>query len=222
MNRNRIIEALFRVFLWITVIIINIMYISGFFEDLPDKTKTLLITADLSIVIILLWFMPSTMAERKLKKGLKYLDRDNDKAVGYIEAYLDSSMLTSNERKHTMRILGVAHHKRGDDEAALKCLKQALEGNDQDNELKAETLGAMGIIHSESGEYQKAADCFDRAFEIMFSMSRANIDRAVFLQVINTYIKAGQYEKALMIYERLMLIQGFTRDKRVEKLLGIQ
>ena len=37
-----------------------------------------------------------------------------------------------------------------DDEAALKYLKQALEGNDQDNELKAEILGAMGIIHSES------------------------------------------------------------------------
>ncbi|MGI6586645.1 MAG: tetratricopeptide repeat protein [Gracilibacteraceae bacterium] len=222
MNRNRIIEAFTRVFLWVTVIIINIMYIRGSFETLPDKAKTFIITGDLSMTIILLWFMPSTMAERRVKKGLKYLDRDNDKAVGYIEAYLNSNMITSNERKHAMRILGVAHHKRGDDEAALKYLKQALEGNDQDNELKAEILGAMGIIHSESGEYQKAADYFDRAFEIMFSMSRVNIDRAVFLQVINTYIKTGQHEKALMIYERLIMIRGFTRDKRAEKLLGIQ
>ena len=220
-NRKRLIEAFAKIFLWVVAIIINIMYISGLFEHLPEELKRFIITGDVSMVVILLWFMPSTMAERRLKKGLEYLDRDNDKAVRYIEAYLDSKMLTLNERKHALRVLGVAHHKRGDDAAAIKCLTMALEGNYKDNDLKVEILGAMGVIYSESGEFQKAAECFDRTFEIMFAMSKANIDKAIFIQVINTYIKTGQKEKALMIYDRLLMIQGFTRDKRVEEILGI-
>jgi len=220
-NRNRLIEALFKILLWMTAIIINIMYMTGAFEALPDRSEALIITADVSIVVILLWFMPSSMAERKVKKGIKYLDRDNDKAVRYLEGYLDSKMLTFDERKNALRILGVAHHKRGDDEAAINCLNQALEGNYQDNDLKVEILGAMGVIYSEAGEYQKAADCFDRTFEIIFAMSKANIDKAIFVQVINTYIKTGQKEKALMIYDRLLMIRGFKRDKRVEELLDI-
>ena len=221
MNRKRLIEAFFKIFLWVVVIIINIMYISGLFEHLAEESKTFIITGDVSMVVILLWFMPSTMAERRLKKGLEYLDRDNDKAVRYIEAYLDSKMLTLNERQHALRVLGVTHNTRGDDAAAIKCLTMALEGNYKDNDLKVEILGAMGIIYSESGEFQKAAECFDRTFEIMFAMSKANIDKAIFIQVINTYIKTGQKEKALMIYDRLLMIQGFARDKRVEEILGI-
>ena len=220
-NRKRLIEAFCKDFSMGGCNIINIMYISGLFEHLPEELKRFIITGDVSMVVILLWFMPSTMAERRLKKGLEYLDRDNDKAVRYIEAYLDSKLLTLNERKHALRVLGVAHHKRGDDAAAIKCLTMALEGNYKDNDLKVEILGAMGIIYSESGEFQKAAECFDRTFEIMFAMSKANIDKAIFIQVINTYIKTGQKEKALMIYDRLLMIQGFTRDKRVEEILGI-
>lgn len=222
MNRNRMIEAFLKVLLWIVVVTINIMYITGFFESLPARLQTLIITVDVSMVIILLWFMPSSIIERRLNRGLKYMDRDNDKAVRYLERYLDSKMLTLSEEKNALRILGVAHHKRGDDESAISCLSQALEGNYRDNDLKVEILGAMGVIHAEAGEYQKATDCFDRTFEIIFAISKANIDKAILFQVINTYIKAGQEEKAHMIYDRLLMIQEFKRDKRVEELLGLQ
>ena len=70
MNRKRLIEAFFKIFLWVVVIIINIMYISGLFEHLAEESKTFIITGDVSMVVILLWFMPSTMAERRLKKLL--------------------------------------------------------------------------------------------------------------------------------------------------------
>lgn len=222
MNRYRIIEAFFKIFLWIAVIIIDIMYIAKVFEPLSDWLETLIISLDVSAAVILLWFMPSSRAERRLKKGLKYLDRDNDKATRYIEGYLNSKMLTDNEKKNAMRILGVAHHKRGDDESAINYLNQALEGNYKDNDLKVEILGAMGIIYSESGEYQKAAEYFDRTFDIIFATSKANIINTTLIQVVNTYIKAGKKEKAVLIYDRLLMISGFKRDKTVEELLDIK
>lgn len=221
MNRYRLIEAIIKVLLWIAVIIIYIMYISKVFEPLPDRLETLILSLDVSASVILSWFMPSSMADRKLNKGLKYLDKDSDKAAMYLQEYLESKTLSDSDRKNALRILGVAHHKRGDDEGAIICLKHALEGTDKDNDLKVEILGAMGIIYSESGEYQKAVEHFDRTFNIIFSMSKAHIDKAVLIQVINTYIKAGQKEKAIMLYDRLLMIRGFKRDKRVEELLDI-
>ena len=217
MNGYRLFEAFAKILLWIIVVAINIMYFTGFFASLPDRLQTFIITADISMIIILLWFMPSSIAARRLKKGIEHLDKDSDKAVRYIESYLDSRMLTVNERKHTLRILGVAHHRRGDDAAAISYLSQALEGNCRDNDLKIEILGAMGIIYAETGEFQKAVDCFDRTFEIIFSISKANIDKAILFQVINAYINTGQKDKALRIYDRLLMINGFKRDKRVEE-----
>ena len=221
MNRYRLIEVFVKVFLWVTVIIIFIMQGAGVFEPLSDYLETLIRVLSLSATVILSWFMPSSMADRKLNKGIRLLDKDNDRAAQYLEEYLDSKTLSDSDRKNALRILGVAHHKRGDDERAIRCLNQALEGHEKDNDLKVEILGAMGLIFSESGEYQKAVEHFDRAFETIFAMSKAYIDKAVLIQVVNTYIKAGQKEKAVMIYDRLLIIRGFKRDKRVEELLGI-
>lgn len=221
MNKYKLIEAFSKVFLWVAVIVIYIMYIKRIFEPLPDRLETLIISADMSAAVILSWFMPSTMAERRLNKGLKYLDKDNDKAARYFEEYLDSKTLTESDRKNALRILGVAHHKRGDNERAISCLNQALQGHDKDNDLKVEILGSMGIIYSESGDYQKAVEYFDKTFDIIFAMSKAHIDKGTMLQVVNTYIEAGQKDKAVMIYDRLLLIRGFKRDKKVEELLGI-
>lgn len=222
MNRYRLIEALIKIFLWVAVIIIYIMYITHIFEPLPDSLETFIISLDVSLAVILSWFMPSSMLDRKLYKGLKYLDKDSDKAVRYLQEYLDSKMLSDSDRKNALRILGIAHHKRGDDEGAIRCLNQALEGHDKDNDLKVEILGAMGIIYSESGEYQKAVEHFDKTFDVMFAMSKAHIDKTVMILVMSTYIKAGQKEKAQLIYDRLMMIRGFRRDKRVEELLDIK
>jgi len=210
-----------KVFLWIGVIVINILYLSKFFESLPDNLETLIISLDLSAAIILLWFMPSSIAERRLLKGLNYLDKNNDKASLYIERYINSKMLTDSERKNAFRILGVAHHKRGDDKEAIHCLKQALIGIDKDNEQKIEIMGALGIIYSEAGEYQKSVEYFERTFDIIFSISKANIDDNTLIQVVNTYIKAGQKEKAVQIYDRLMMIRGFKGNKMAEELLDI-
>ncbi|KUO69230.1 MAG: hypothetical protein APF77_03120 [Clostridia bacterium BRH_c25] len=219
--RYRLIEVFVRIFLWIVVFIINILYFARMMESFPDWLETLLITAGLSIPVILVWFMPSSMAARKVNTGLRYLDKDNDKAVRYFEKYLESKMLTDSERKNALRILGVAHHKRGDDEEAIRCLNQALEGQDRDNDLKVEIMGAIGIIYSESGEYEKAVEYFDKTFDIIFSMSKAHIDKSILIQVVNAYIRADNKEKAVMIYDRLLMIRGFKRDKRVEELLGI-
>lgn len=221
MNKYRFIEALSRIFLWIAVVIIYTAYIAELFEPLPRRLETMIISLNVSLTVILLWFMPSSRAERILRKGLRYMDRDNDKAVQYLKEYLDSKMLMDSERKNALRILGVAHHKRGDDEAAIENLQQALEGNDKDNDLKAEVLGAMGVIYSESGEYQKAVEYFDRTFEILFSVSRANVDNTTLILVMNTYIKADQKEKAVQIYDRLSMIRGFKRSRMVEKMLDI-
>lgn len=221
MTRYKLIEAFVKIFLWIAVIIIYVMYFSEVMRPLPDGLETAIITVALSLTLILIWFMPSSIADRKVNKGLKYLDRDNDKAVRYFEDYLDSKMLSESERKNTLRIMGVTHHKRGDDEEAIRCLNQALEGHDGDNDLKVEILGAMGMIYSESGEYQKAVEHFDRTFDIIFAMSKAHIDKAALVLAVNTYIKAGKKEKAVMIYDRLLMIQGFRRDRRVEELLDI-
>ncbi|HOE56873.1 MAG TPA: tetratricopeptide repeat protein [Bacillota bacterium] len=221
MNKYRFIEALSRIFLWIAVVIIYTAYIAELFEPLPRGLETMIISLNVSLTVILLWFMPSSRAERILRKGLRYMDRDNDKAVQYLKEYLDSKMLMDSERKNALRILGVAHHKRGDDEAAIENLQQALEGNDKDNDLKAEVLGAMGVIYSESGEYQKAVEYFDRTFEILFSVSRANVDNTTLILVMNTYIKADQKEKAVQIYDRLSMIRGFKRSRMVEKMLDI-
>lgn len=221
MNKYRFIEALSRIFLWIAVVTIYTAYIAELFEPLPRRLETMIISLNVSLTVILLWFMPSSRAERILRKGLRYMDRDNDKAVQYLKEYLDSKMLMDSERKNALRILGVAHHKRGDDEAAIENLQQALEGNDKDNDLKAEVLGAMGVIYSESGEYQKAVEYFDRTFEILFSVSRANVDNTTLILVMNTYIKADQKEKAVQIYDRLSMIRGFKRSRMVEKMLDI-
>jgi tetratricopeptide (TPR) repeat protein len=193
----------------------------GVFERFPNYIEMLIYALDLSLALILLFFMPSAMTEKKLRKGLQYLDKDNDKAAQYLEEYLESNMITDNERKSALRILGVAHHKRGDDKGAIRCLRDALEGQEKDNDVKAEILGAMGIVYSESGEYQKAVEYFDKTFEVLFSMSKAHIDKTILVQVVSTYIKAGQKEKAIMIYDRLIMISGFKRDKKVEELLGI-
>jgi tetratricopeptide (TPR) repeat protein len=221
MSKYRLTEAFLKVFLWIAVIIINIIYLAKLFEPLPDRLETLIISLNISAAVILLWFMPSSIAERKLTKGLNYLDKNNDKAYKYIEGYMNSKMLTDSERKNALRILGVAHHKRGDDKEAINCLNHALLGNDRDNDQKVEILGALGIIYSEAGEYQKAVEYFDKTFEIIFSISKANIADTTIVQVVNTYIKAGQEEKAVRIYDRLLMIQGFKRDKIVEELLDI-
>ncbi|HPL54055.1 MAG TPA: tetratricopeptide repeat protein [Bacillota bacterium] len=221
MNKYRFIEALSRIFLWIAVVIIYTAYIAELFEPLPRGLETMIISLNVSLTVILLWFMPSSRAERILRKGLRYMDRDNDKAVQYLKRYLSSKILMDSERKNALRILGVAHHKRGDDEAAIENLQQALEGNDKDNDLKAEVLGAMGVIYSESGEYQKAVEYFDRTFEILFSVSRANVDNTTLILVMNTYIKADQKEKAVQIYDRLSMIRGFKRSRMVEKMLDI-
>ncbi|HOR86634.1 MAG TPA: tetratricopeptide repeat protein [Bacillota bacterium] len=221
MNKYRFIEALSRIFLWIAVVIIYTAYIAELFEPLPRGLETMIISLNVSLTVILLWFMPSSRAERILRKGLRYMDRDNDKAVQYLKRYLSSKILMDSERKNALRILGVAHHKRGDDGAAIENLQQALEGNDKDNDLKAEVLGAMGVIYSESGEYQKAVEYFDRTFEILFSVSRANVDNTTLILVMNTYIKADQKEKAVQIYDRLSMIRGFKRSRMVEKMLDI-
>jgi tetratricopeptide (TPR) repeat protein len=203
------------------VIIINIMYLAKLFEPLPNKLETLIISLDISAAVILLWFMPSSIAERRLIKGLNYLDKNNDKAFKHIEGYMNSKMLTDSERKNALRILGVTHHKRGDDKEAINCLNNALLGNDRDNDQKVEILGALGIIYSEAGEYERAVEYFDKTFEIIFSISKANIDDTTLMKVVNTYIKAGQEGKAVRIYDRLLMIQGFKRDKIVEELLDI-
>jgi len=221
LNKYRFIEALSRIFLWIAVVIIYTAYIAELFEPLPRGLETMIISLNVSLTVILLWFMPSSRAERILRKGLRYMDRDNDKAVQYLKRYLSSKILMDSERKNALRILGVAHHKRGDDGAAIENLQQALEGNDKDNDLKAEVLGAMGVIYSESGEYQKAVEYFDRTFEILFSVSRANVDNTTLILVMNTYIKADQKEKAVQIYDRLSMIRGFKRSRMVEKMLDI-
>lgn len=221
MNKYRLIEAFLKVFLWMAVIIINIMYLAKLFEPLPDKLETLIISLDISAAVILLWFMPSSIAERRLTKGLNYLDKNNDKASKYIEGYMNSKMLTDSERKNALRILGVAHHKRGDDKEAIKCLNHALLENDRDNDQKVEILGALGIIYSEAGEHLKAVEYFDRTFDIIFSISKANIDDKTLVQVVNAYIKAGQEEKAVQIYDRLLMIRGFKQNKIVEELLDI-
>jgi len=215
-----VVEAFFKVFLWIAVITVYIMYIAGAFNYFSDSLKTLIISAELSVAVILLWFMPSAMAERKLVKGLKCLDKDSDKSVRYFEEYLDSKTIADSDRNNALRILGIAHHKIGDDGSAIRCLNQALQGHDKDNELKVEILGAMGIIYSGLGEYQKAVEYFDKAFEIIFAISKAHIDKETMIQVVKTYIKVDKKDKAMMIYDRLLLIRGFKRDKRVEELLS--
>ncbi|HYF83206.1 MAG TPA: tetratricopeptide repeat protein [Clostridia bacterium] len=220
-NRYRLIELFVKIILWILVIAIFILKQMDVFESLPDYLETLVLALDLSAAVILSWFMPSSISERKFNKGLKLIDKDNDKAVLYLEDYLDSKTLSDIDRRHVLRILGVAKHKKGDDEGAIRCLNQALEGQDRDNDLKVEILGSMGIIYSESGEYQKAVEHFDRSFDIIFALSKAHIDKTILMQVINAYIKAGQKEKAVLIYDRLLMIRGFKRDARVEELLGI-
>ncbi len=220
-NRYRLIELFIEIILWVLVIVIFILKQMDVLELLPDYLEALILALGLSLVVILTWFMPSSMIQKKLDKALKYLDKDNDKAAHYLEDYLDSKMLTENERKTALRILGVAHHKRGDDEGAIHYLNKALEGHDEDNDLKVEILGAMGIIYYESGEYQKAVEQFNKTFDIIFAMSKAHIDKTTLVQVINAYIEAGQKEKAVLIYDRLLMIRGFKRDMRVEELLGI-
>ncbi len=221
MNSYKLIEVFAKIIMWIIVIAINGLYFSDAMKSLPERLELFIITIGYSMVVILLWFMPSSIAERKAYKGLKYIDRDNDRAAGYFEAYLASKLLSVNERKNALRIMGVIHHKRGDDEKAIDCLEEALECHDKDNDLKVEILGAMGMIYSESGEYQKAVEHFDKTFEVIFSMSKAQIDKAALLLAVDTYIKAGRREAAVNIYDRLLLIHGFKRDKRVEELLGI-
>lgn len=221
MSKYRLYELLIKIVLWIVVILLFILQSTDVFELQPKYLKTIIVTVDASLAVILSWFMPSSIADRKLNKGLKLLDKDNDKAAKYLEEYLDSKMLSDSERKNILRILGVAHHKRGNDEEAIRFLNQALEGHDRDNDLKVEILGAIGIIYTESGEYQKAVEQFDKTFDIIFAISKAYIDKTVLIQVVNAYIKAGQKEKAVSIYDRLLLIRGFKRDKRVEELLDI-
>jgi tetratricopeptide (TPR) repeat protein len=220
-NKYRFYEFLIKMFLWIIVVIIFIMRSTAAFSSLPEYLQTLILVLDLSTAVILSGFMPTSMADRKFNKALKLLDKDNDKAVRYLEEYLDSKTLSDNDRQNVLRILGVAHHKRGDDEEAIRCLNLALEGCDKDNNLKVEILGTIGIVCSESGKYQIAAEHFDRAFEIIFATSKAHISKDVLIQVVDTYIKAGQKEKAVRIYDRLMMIRGYKRDKRVEELLDI-
>jgi tetratricopeptide (TPR) repeat protein len=222
MDRNRLIEAAVRVILLALVAILYIMYFTGVFRVLPRSLETIILTLDISAAVIAIWFMPSKMAERKLKKGLKYFDKDNDKAAVYLSEYVEAQILTEAERRNGLRILGVAHHKRGDDERAIQCMNKALEGYEKDNDLKVEILGAIGIIYCESGQYQKAIEYFDKTFDIIFSMSKAHIDKNILLQVIAAYIKAGQRDKALSIYDRLLMIRGFKRIKKAEALLGLE
>ncbi len=220
-NKYRLIEFLTKILLWIIVVIIFIIQGTDAFKLLPEYLRTMILVLDLSTAVILSGFMPSSMADRKFYKAIKLLDKDNDKAVQYLEEYLESKTLSDNDRQNVLRILGIAHHKRGDGEKAIGCLNLALQGYDKDDDLKVEILGAMGMIFSELGEYQKAVERFDRAFEIIFARSKAYIDKAVLMLVMNTYIKAGQKEKAVTIYDRLMMIRGYKRDKRVEELLDI-
>lgn len=221
MNRNRIIEALVRIAFWISIIVIFVMDASSFTDSLSEGMEVFVKSIGIAIGIISIFFMPSKMADRNFEKGLKWLNKDNDKAVVYFEKYLASKMLTDIERRNGLRVLGVAHHERGDDEAAISCLKEALEGQYKDNDLKVELLGAIGIIYSGSGDYQIAVEYFDKAFEIIFATSKAHIDKTTILQVMNSYIESGKKEKAVNIYDRLLMIRGFKRDKRVEELLGI-
>lgn len=220
-SKYRLLEFFIKIFLWVIVIAVFILQKAGVFDALPAYLQTLIRVLDISSAVILSAFMPSAMADRKFNKALKLLDKDTDKAAQYLEEYLDSKMLSENDRKQALRILGVAHHKRGDDEKAIRCLSQALVEQERDNDLKVEILGAMGIIYSESGNYQKAVEQFDKTFEIIFAISKAHIDKSILMQVIDTYIKAGQKEKAVIIYDRLLMIRGFKRDERIEELLGI-
>lgn len=221
MNRYRLAEILVKMLLWVIVLVINALYFSEAIESFPDWLETILITLGLSMIVILEWFMPSKMAGRKFNKGLRYMDRDNDKAVRYLEDYLDSRLLTQGERSNTLRILGVAYHKKGDTDKAINSLKQALPGFERDNDQKIEVLGAIGMVYSETGDYQKAVEHFNKTFEIIFSLSRAHIDKAALFLAVNTYIKAGKKAEAVAIYDRLLMIHGFKRDKGIEELLGI-
>lgn len=221
MNKNRLYEALAKAIMWTIVFIINILYFSEIMRSFPGWLQTALITLGLSLFVILEFFMPTKLAERKFEKGLKYMDKDNDKAVRYLEDYLETGMLNRSERSNTLRILGVAYQKQGDTEKAIISLKESLMGFERDNEQKIEVLGAMGIVYSEAGEYQKAVEHFDKTFELVFSLSKAHIDKAALLLAMNAYIMAGKRAKAVEIYDRLLMIHGFKRDKSVEELLQI-
>lgn len=221
MDKKRLYEALAKVVMWIIVLTINILYFSEIMKSFPGWLQTALITLGLSLFIILEFFMPTKLAERKLEKGLKYMDKDNDKAVRYLEDYLETGMLNRSERSNTLRILGVAYQKQGDTDKAINSLKESLMGFERDNEQKIEVLGAMGIVYSEAGEYQKAVEHFDRTFELIFALSKAHIDKAALLLAMNAYIMAGKKAKAVEIYDRLLMIHGFKRDERVEELLHI-
>jgi len=219
MNRYRLFEAFAKVVMWVVVLTINILYFSEIIKTFPGWVQTVLITLGLSLFVILEFFMPTKLTERKFERGLKYIDKDNDKAVRYLEDYLESSLLDRSERSNTLRILGVAYQKKGDTDKAISSLNESLLGFERDNEQKIEVLGAMGIVYSEAGEYQKAVEHFDRTFELIFSLSKAHIDKAALLLAMNAYIMAGRKEKAVEIYDRLLMIHGFKRDKRVEELL---
>lgn len=222
MNRNRFYEALAKAIMWIAVLTISILYFSEIMKTFPGWLQTALVTIGWSMFVILEFFMPTRLAGRKFDKGLKYLDKDNDKAVRYLEDYLGTGLLDISERSNTLRILGVAYQKKGDTDKAIDSLKESLLGFERDSEQKIEVLGAMGIVYSEAGEYQKAVEHFDRTFELIFSLSKAHIDKAALLLAMNAYIMAGKSEKAVDIYDRLLMIHGFKRDRRVEELLQIK
>lgn len=221
MSKYKLLEALAKVIMWVAVLVINILYFSETMRSFPGWLQNVLIALGLSLFVILEFFMPSRLAEKKFDKGLKYIDKDNDKAVRYLEEYLESTLLNRNDRSNTLRILGVAYHKKGDTDKAISSLKEALLGFEKNNEQKIEVLGAMGMVYSEAGEYQKAVEHFDKTFELIFSLSKAHIDKAALFLAVNTYIMAGKKEKAAEIYDRLLMIHGFKRDKRVEELLQI-
>ncbi|MGE5630408.1 MAG: tetratricopeptide repeat protein [Caulobacteraceae bacterium] len=160
-NGQRRIELIIKILLWVIVVAVSLIQRSDSFEALPQYMKIFIFLFDIALSIMLIWFMPSSKADRTLKRGLKYLDKDSDKAVRYLNAYLDSEMLTDLEIVAGLRILGIANHKRGDNEKAIQYLEAALEEQEKDNDTKVELLGAIGIVYSESGEYKKAVEYFD-------------------------------------------------------------
>lgn len=218
-SKYRLYEFFIKILLWAIVICILILEYLGAFDSLPGYQQNLILALALSTGVILTYFMPSKIADRYFEKAMKHIDKDPDKAIEYLEEYISSRTISDNERKHALRVLGVTHFQKGDYSKAIEILKQVLESHGKDNELKVEVLGVLGIIYSEAGDYQQAVEYFDRTFEVIFSISKAYIDKNILFQVMNTYIKAGQQERARLIYDRLLMIRGFRRNKRIEELL---
>jgi CHAT domain-containing protein len=125
------------------------------------------------------------------------------------------------ESRGIIHIVSIYKNYLGDNENALKFIKEALEldKNSGDKERYAGTINEKADIYASQGDYQKALEICNEALEIARSTKNKNLEARTLSNMASFYELLGDYDLSIKTYKQALQIYREIPDKPFELIL---